>query len=137
MKREPITMSQQDSIVQFVRGTLGCGCEDAVFRRIELAQAAAPQAARDLSLDIGGRLLIRILAPVSAADCAGGVAAWLEQGRAQRDAAGFNRFRLVLGTAEVEAVAACSGEALRAAGGEAARLHVHVLPLPALPDFAR
>jgi hypothetical protein len=88
------------TIERFVRGTLGCGCPDEVFRSVSVerlpAVATRPPV---LQLLVGSRLVIHVVTPPPAGAPANG---WLEQlaaqGRATRDRHGYNRFRRVLAT---------------------------------------
>lgn len=128
-------MTQADpSIERFVRGTLGCGCPDEVFRSIELSgQPATSDRPAYRRLLIGQRLLIFILEPECEAGIAQAVRAIAGEGRAQRDALGLNRFRLVV---TLDAAAATSEAAVTAfedvAAGDA-RAHLHLLAPGVLP----
>lgn len=127
-------MTQADaSIERFVRGTLGCACPDEVFQQIETSALPGdlPGDLPGVRLVIGNRLLVYVaLAPAS---LVAATRALVAAGRRERDARGWNRFRLVLATEapEAERTAAADAFASAAAGDE--RAHLHVLAPAALP----
>jgi hypothetical protein len=82
----------------FVRDALGCTCPPAVFGdvRLESAPAAFHEIPGTRLLAIGGRLLVLLVDETPAALAPHTINSLLRQGRALRDAGGFNRFRLVI-----------------------------------------
>jgi hypothetical protein len=133
----PPIRAKRPEIERFVRGTLGCGCPDEVFRSITVDRrpASATRPSR-LQLLVGSRLLIQIV-PWPAEQA---TSRWLEtlvsDGRATRDRYGYNRFRLVIVTpadgtvpAGVETVAE---RFARATTGDD-RAHLHVVCADQLP----
>lgn len=83
---------------RFVRETLGCTCPDEVFEQVEIgAGSPLPDGGWVRRIAIGGRLLIYLVdgAPVDAVDR--DIRGWILSGRIDRDGAGMNRFRLVIG----------------------------------------
>jgi hypothetical protein len=129
-----VTEADQGDIERFVRGTLGCGCPDEVFRTVSVSRLPA---VRDrppvLQLLIGSRLLIHVaVAPAdsSAAD-------WLEQlatnGRSARDRHGYNRFRLVIATVAPGCTVAGLDARFARALARDERAHLHVLDAAQLP----
>jgi len=112
--------------VQFVRGTLGCGCPDEVFQHLVVSRLPAIAGRPSIvQLLVGSRLLIHVVAPPDGAAATG----WIEQlaanGRAARDRHGYNRFRLVIASAVPLASAREIEErfARAIAGDEKAHLH--------------
>ncbi|MCU0974747.1 MAG: hypothetical protein MUC71_00345 [Steroidobacteraceae bacterium] len=128
-------MTQADpSIEQFVRGALGCGCPDDVFLSVELsAQPATPGRPGYQRLLIGQRLLICIVEPEGTQGLAEAVRALAAEGRAQRDALGLNRFRLVVALDVAEAARAAAAAAFHAVAGGDERAHLHLLAPTELP----
>jgi hypothetical protein len=124
-------------IERFVRGTLGCGCPDEVFRSVTIDRQPASAGRPALTeLRVGSRLLIRIVAAPDHAAAAG----WLERlaadGRGARDLHGYNRFRLVVVAPSQEAApGGLDGLAARFAGATAGddRTHLHLLAEDQLP----
>jgi hypothetical protein len=85
------------SITEFVRGVLGCGCPDEVFEKIEVHRDYK----RGLSLgttriNIGDTLLIYIVRPASSAELQEAINKIVLAGREDRNTHRFNRFRLVI-----------------------------------------
>jgi hypothetical protein len=128
-------------VESFVRATLGCGCQDEVFRSVSIRQV--PAAARQLAhteMLVGSRLLIRVFeAPPDPA-----AATWLERlvadGRAERDRHGYNRFRLVVVVpAPTRATGGRTDLAARFARASAGdeRVHLHLLTSDQLPVSLR
>ncbi len=94
----------REAIETFVRQRLGCGCPDEVFRDITQEWPGVHgEDGFDQRLRIGGRLLIDIVRLESIAQAQAGLETLLRAGRAERDRAGYNRFRLVLRLPEDQA----------------------------------
>ncbi|WP_052808133.1 hypothetical protein [Methyloterricola oryzae] len=113
----------------FVTGALGCGCPAEVFRQIE---SSWPRVERTdpnyLRILIGGRLLIYAVEGSEGSSLLHWLPSLVERGRAERDAAAYNRFRLVLlmdgaadGRDEMEA-------AFARQAGDDGKAHLHFLP---------
>lgn len=115
------------AIADFARLILGCQCEPEVFRSIELdtGQVAGLAYARVV---IGARLLIWLARRAGAAQAA----ELARHGLSDRDAHGYNRFRLVL--AETDAGTEVG---FRAAVGGDAKAHLHAVPEAAWPAPVR
>lgn len=121
-------MSRKE-IVSFVQGTLGCACPPEVFEEIRLdADGPCPGLPVDLSLEIGGRLLIYVAfagdEPVSLSERLSTV---VRHGRRARDERGFNRFRLVVAAKDagrMERVLSPLFEGLPDVDG---KVHLHVV----------
>ena len=87
-------MQAYREIKRFVKETLGCSCPDEVFNHIDCTQHGD-----DISwkkVNIGDRLLIYIITMNGSASIQDVVNRALQQGVEERNAGGFNRFRLVL-----------------------------------------
>lgn len=85
-----------ESVRDFVRNKLGCDCAEEVFRHIEneTGVSAGGVVLRN-KLNIGGRLLVYV-AEADTEAFAQNILPLLRAGKDERDARGFNRFRLVL-----------------------------------------
>lgn len=109
---------------RFVREALGCACSDEVLASMAVSLRAGPSPMTELK--VGGRLLVH-LRPCPAADRLPHLlAGWLNEGVAERDALGFNRFRLVLVGDQAEALRPLA-EALFASRGGDDRTHLHLV----------
>lgn len=129
-----VTEPDHGDIERFVRGTLGCGCPDEVFRTVSLSRLpAVPGRPAVLQLLIGSRLLIHVAAAPAEPSAAG----WLEQlaanGRAARDRHGYNRFRLVVVGVVTTAPAAELEARFARALARDERAHLHLLDAAQLP----
>jgi hypothetical protein len=133
-----VTPTDRESIAHFVRATLGCKCPESVFRDIVLGPGrvtgGAPPHTRLL---IGDRLLIHILEPTPDAAMAAPVAALARQGCKDREANGYNRYRLVIVSADVAVTTAEVTRPFAKAVGEHDRAHLHVVAADQLPDALR
>lgn len=123
------------AIKHFVRGTLGCACADEVFEKIEQRDESPGDGMRGLRLLIGGRLLVRVVTPVDAALTEANLARWFAEGLAERDAAGLNRFRLVLGCHDAAALAPHARDIFDRVIPRDGRAHLHVLEGAALEEL--
>jgi hypothetical protein len=130
--------SRSREITRFVRDTLGCQCPDDVFASISLDRELAPDGATPISrLLIGDRLLIYILQARSAGATADALAALAKQGQAECDAQGYNRFRLVIASPDVEAQSAAARPMFENAIGQDDRAHLHVVSGDEIPISIR
>ncbi len=127
-------MQRHHEIKRFVQETLGCSCPEDVFDRIEYT--AEPTGSWQHRIRVGGRLLIYVLEDTGAADLPGRVAEVLAQGVAERDSAGFNRFRLVLVSAHPEARSAAMEQVFASSACRDERTHLHVLAKHAIAGFS-
>ncbi len=129
----------QASIERFVRETLGCACPAEVFRSISIDRKA--EGFEDLTpgclIAVGGRLLVLVVEAKDHQSLVPRLAGLFARGRSTRDARGFNRFRLAVGTTGADS----AREALTRRFEELAniddRLHLHVLDRRMLPAAAR
>jgi hypothetical protein len=113
---------------RFVRGTLGCGCADEVFRRVTVERDLAVGHRRlAWRIDVGGRLLVYVLEPDGPADLDEGLEALVRAGRAERDAAGFNRLRVVVAADDPAPLAAPAQALFGRSGAVDERVHLHVI----------
>jgi len=113
--------AENADITGFVRETLGCTCPDEVFEHIATARLAPDR----IRLDIGGRLLVHIVAGAETAGIGERLSDWVRDGIAERDRRGMNRFRLVLGAGEPDTLRAAAEPvfAMLADGDKRAHLH--------------
>lgn len=85
-------VDETTSMIRFVRETLGCGCPDEVLTRIvyEVSDEG------ETGLDVGGRLLVRILRAENVDRLIESFPDAVERLRTERDLRGFRRVRLVV-----------------------------------------
>jgi hypothetical protein len=125
------------AVAGFVRGTLGCGCPDEVLRSIEVVRPDAGELPT-VRLRVGGRLLIHLVEATRALSSPGRLESLAAEGRAERDAGGYNRFRLVL-VAEEEPAATTAAAEDRFLAGTAGdeRSHLHWAAQRDVPEVIR
>jgi hypothetical protein len=116
-------------IRRFVQESLGCGCSDTVFDRIDLIQ---DRLGAILQLSIGGRLLIRVHLLERAEDVLPALPRWLVDGAAEREELGLKRLRVVVGARNPEAIEAPARGVFGRLAPSYGDVHLHVRSLPAL-----
>jgi len=86
-----------EKIKAFVKDTLGCGCPDKVFEKIDTSELLTAEYEKEIvRIVIGDTLLIYIICPVNSADFSDSVEAIALAGKNDRDKNHYNRFRLVV-----------------------------------------
>jgi len=130
--------ADRQSIEHFVRTTLGCKCPDEVFQSIAIERAPTPDTALPHTrLVIGERLLIHVFEAPSVKATAAAVSKLATQGRTERDAKHFNRYRLVLASAHPTEVLDDAKTSFASVVGDDQRAHLHVLAIDQLPHALR
>jgi hypothetical protein len=126
--------SHADEITRFVRGTLGCQCPDDVFRSIVITHQHTPDNGAPFTrLLVGDRLLIYLL-PASSTDATPEtLAALARNGRAERDAKGYNRFRLVIASQDALSQDPAARTTFESVLGREDRAHLHFVPSAEIP----
>jgi hypothetical protein len=115
---------ENDHVKDFVRNVLGCGCDEEVFRHIDVERDVAAGDIRLMRrIKVGGRLLVYVL------DADAGTIRQLQSiiksGMEERDSSSFNRFRLVL-LSDDDNVKNAVFKAFKAIIADD-RVHIHVL----------
>ncbi|MDB4575892.1 hypothetical protein N9112_02925 [bacterium] len=81
----------------FVRNTLGCGCPEEVFEKIDVSMYLAVGHEKEVTrIVVGDTLLIYIIAPETYGDLIDGIESLGLAGKKDRDINNYNRFRLVV-----------------------------------------
>jgi len=126
-------LSRREAIERLVREDLGCTCPPEVFDRMEQGQVVLPGlASPGRRIVIGGRLLVYLIEAEDAGQAFANLPAWVSAGRAERDAAGMNRLRLVVVTARSETLAPALQAGFEALPDRDERIHLHVLSIAAV-----
>lgn len=118
------------AIKAFVTETLGCGCPESVFERIDY-DARLVMAGLDRPLQrllIGNRLLIYILESGDVSELQQVLPVLLAAGKADRDMHGYNRLRVVVATEQPDLVRGEVDRLLPCLPDLDDRAHVHVVP---------
>jgi hypothetical protein len=116
-------------LARFVRETLGCGCPDEVVAATVLDTGPTGEA----GLDVGGRLLVRVLPADDLDRLIDAFPETVERLVAERDRRGFNRLRLVVPHRRPEIVGETLVAMLEAIGAAADRVFVHAVAPADLP----
>lgn len=128
-------MDGDRAVRSFVRGVLGCACDDRVFDRIERRDALLPEGQRCLEWVIGERLLVRAMGPVSASTLRARLGAWIVDGVYEREARRLNRFRLVVYGPDRDSLEAAARRELAAGVLPDGKAHLHVIAQDDLRDL--
>lgn len=129
-----VTSADPFGIEHFVRGTLGCRCPDEVFHSIKIDRQPATAGRPPLvQLLVGSRLLIHVVTTPLDGLANGWLEDLVDEGRAVRDRNGYNRFRLVIASAETGARPSDLEQRFARAIGSDDRAHLHVLGRDQLP----
>ena len=130
--------ADRQSIEHFVRTTLGCKCPDEVFRSISIERLPGPEAIVPRTrLVIGDRLLIDVVESQTPKATTAAVLKLTTQGRSDRDAKRFNRYRLVIASDHPTQLLTDAKESFASAAGDDLRAHLHVVATDQLPDAMR
>lgn len=124
-------MDRNESIKNFVQCTLGCGCPEEVFETIERAHDVEISDRIRLreKIKIGERLLIYVVEIDSIEMLNMIVPVLIIAGRDERDRIGFNRFRLVVATDDIEEFKPIAGEIFMSSSEIDDRVHLHLVHL--------
>jgi hypothetical protein len=118
-------MADKEKIKMFVQNVLGCGCAEEVFKIIELQHETKSGVPYD-RINIGNRLLVYVFRADEPEPVTRELPGLLRAGLEERNAKGFNRFRLVLATDSARAGTAAM-RAYKALGPTDDRTFLHVV----------
>jgi len=118
-------MSDKTKIKAFVQGVLGCGCAEEVFSVIEESQQAY-KAMPYSRINVGNKLLVHLYRTHDRHFIAGEMKGLVDAGVIDRDNNGFNRFRLVIATAQPEEIRDPAERAFDAMEKDD-RTHLHIV----------
>jgi hypothetical protein len=118
-------MQAHSEIKRFVQEILGCSCPDKVFEKIHYQKESGSLSVRKLT--VGDRLLIYIIAIDGNSDAREVINTALEQGIAERDSKGLNRFRLVLVASHPDVLRKPAKLAFESAGYSDEKSHLHLV----------
>ena len=95
--------AENRAIRRFVRESLGCSCPEDVFDDIRVTERFDLFEQAHTIYEIGGRLFVAVVAADDRQAIRSSLGRMVEAGRDYRDLHGYNRFRLVIATDDVEA----------------------------------
>lgn len=122
-------------LTRFIRDRLGCGCPPEVFARVDESPTETSRCAgATRRIDVGGRLLIYLVESDTPDQVRSRLPDWIAAGRAERDAAGMNRLRLVIALPHDDPAALEPiRDAFATIAGTDERLHLHILRPEQIP----
>ena len=118
-------------LIRFVRETLGCGCPDEVLARIAIDASDAGEG----GLNVGGRLLVRVLLSEDVDQLIESFPDTVERLREERDSRGFRRVRLVATHPRPAVLREVLDGMLDLIVAADERVYVHVLEQEELPSM--
>ncbi|HMK49190.1 MAG TPA: hypothetical protein VK435_03995 [Thermodesulfovibrionales bacterium] len=120
-------MSKEAEIKRFAQTTLGCGCPEEVFEIIECRSRVSVDGILIRErINIGNRLLIYVVEVGRSDSVENVIRALVDSGRKERDASGFNRFRLVLAAENVDMVQREADGIFRSVNDDQ-KVHLHII----------
>jgi hypothetical protein len=110
----------------FVKNTLGCGCPEKVFEKIDVSRVhVAGHGTEVTRIVIGDTLLIYIIGPESYGDLIDRFESVSLAGKNDRDTNNYNRFRLVVSGFEDDVRQAKASERFSESFKMDAKMHLH------------
>jgi hypothetical protein len=124
-----LTTVATPELVRFVREVLGCGCPDDIVDRTVVDCSRRGES----GLDVGGRLLVRVLQASDPDRLVASLPGIVARLRGERDRRGFNRVRLVVVSADHDALRPILRARLQSLAGTDDRVHIHVVEPGSVP----
>ncbi len=92
-----------EKIKVFVKNTLGCGCPEKVFEKIDVSKLPTVEHEKEITrIVVGDTLLIYVIRPEPSGNYVDSVESIGLAGKTDRDINNYNRFRLVVSSFEDE-----------------------------------
>lgn len=115
-----------DKLKVFVKNTLGCGCPEKVFEKVDVGTHLADGYEKEITrIVVGDTLLIYILRPELYDNLVDGVAAIGLAGKADRNTNDYNRFRLVVSGLEDDVQQAKVSDRFSELFSDDEKMHIH------------
>jgi len=115
-----------EKIKVFVKNTLGCGCPEKVFEKIDVSELLTVEHEKEIiRIVVGDTLLIYVICPEPPGDFVGSVESIGLAGKTDRDSNSYNRFRLVISGFEDGAQQAKVSERFLKSFNMDDKMHIH------------
>jgi hypothetical protein len=126
-------MMNDKEIKVFVRETLGCGCPEEVFQYMDYqSNIMSGDVLLRARINIGNRLLIYVVDVEKRESIRNILSRLIDIGKKERDDLGFNRFRLVLASDNMNEIRRTSEELFRDSGKDE-KVHLHIVQKAVIP----
>jgi hypothetical protein len=113
----------------FIKNTLGCGCPDSVFEKIEVKKHQTSEYPNEFTrIVVGDTLLIYIIRPADNSSKNDSIEAIALNGKDDRDSNHYNRFRLVLASNDRPAMSETLEKQFIKSSGTDDKMHIHFIP---------
>jgi hypothetical protein len=123
-----------ENIIAFVKQSLGCNCPEEVFSHIECwSDIPCSGIVLDTRINVGNRLLIYIVTVNEPDSLWRMLPVLVTAGKKERDGAGFNRFRLVLASDNINAIEK-EAEKIFNSLNEDEKIYLHTLSGKSMPQ---
>jgi hypothetical protein len=110
----------------FVKNTLGCGCPEKVFEKIDVSELLTVEHEKEMiRIVVGDTLLIYVIRPEPPGNFVGSVESIGLTGKTDRDTNSYNRFRLVISGFEDDALQAKVSERFLKSFNTDDKMHIH------------
>jgi hypothetical protein len=110
----------------FVKNTLGCGCPEKVFEKIDVSKLPTVEHEKEITrIVVGDTLLIYIISPEPSGNFVDSVESVGLVGKADRDTNNYNRFRLVLSNFEDDVQQEKVSERFSKSFNTDKKMHIH------------
>ena len=126
----------KEKIKGFVKNTLGCGCPDKVFQKIDISELPVVVHEQQITrIVIGNTLLIHIIPPGFSSVLVDSVESLALAGKNDRDRNSYNRFRLVVSGYDDDflrqRISACFSELF----SDDRKMHIHFINRALVDDL--
>jgi hypothetical protein len=110
----------------FVKNTLGCGCPEKVFAKIDVSKLKTVEHEKEITrIVVGDTLVIYIIRPESSGAFVDSVESIGLAGKADRDINNYNRFRLVVSSFEDDVQQENVSERFSKSFSTDEKMHIH------------
>ena len=117
-----------EKLKAFVKNTLGCGCPEKVFEKIDFSKLPTVVDEEDATrIVVGDTLLIYVICPIPTANFVDSVESIGLAGKADRNANNYNRFRLVVSGIEDDVQQEKVSKSFSKSFNTDEKMHIHFL----------